>query len=777
MKNTRIITYFFLSLLIGIACQEEFADRDFPSVITAGTIIQGSEGVEFKGEIIGRKSVEITELGFIWQINEDPINNPGFRVNLPTNIQTGKFNILIASSIKMNSEYFVRAYAKGGGRIIYGEVCKFTSALNFEPGIISVLPLTGQVGDTVTIKGGIFNSDPARNIVRFNELEAEITTVSDSVIRCVVPFNLVSKESAVSITTDSTTKIFAEDFQLLTPSIISVSPMEVDFLDTIAVSGTGFHKNILYNKVKFGDTDATVLTSSATRLDVRVPFISDSLSFVSVTVSGQTAVSHEKVKVITPSFDSFLPAEAGFLDTLTIYCKNLEIALIKSVLFDNIHGRIISTGANTISVEIPTGLKKEYSSVRVDFAPGEYIFPNKFRLKQPVITYLSSETILNQQVLTIVGSNFNPVKSGNQVDLTETLFGRNFSFIPIFSSPDSLQIKIVNPNKPGASIPSGRYNISVKTCEEKELWTNTILVADTWRRLDNFPGGERYKGVGFAINGRGFAGMGTKISNNLQNDLWEFSPVTEMWTRKSDFPGAVRILPFIFANTSYGFVGGGQSLDNAANQIPYTDFFKYNPVLNSWTKLSDSPFVEKSYPGGYASTNSNRHVANLSQGYISRYNEETNEWSHISSTGTVYYHTATFSINNKVYFVGGINNVLNNGTTNMVWEFDTETNTMTRKNDFPGLSRYGAFAFSINNIGFVGCGVNAVYNPYSASYLNTVYKYHPATDTWEQIESFPGNNKLGSSVFVIGQRAYIIGGYNQSSLNNEVWEFFPGELF
>jgi hypothetical protein len=777
MKRNRIVFYIILSLIIAIACQEEFADRDFPSVITTGTILKGSEGVEFTGDIIGRKSAEIKELGFIWQDNEDPVENPGFRINLLTTIKTGKFNILIASSIKKNTEYFVRAYAKVANRIIYGEIVKFTSAEDFEPGIISVLPLTGQVGDTVTIKGGIFNTDPSRNIVRFNDVEAEITSLSDSVIRCIVPFSLTSKESTVSIFTDGTTKIFPEKYKLFTPSIISVSPMEIPFLDTLSITGSGFHKNIQLNKVKFGNFDATIITCSPTTITVRVPFINDSLCFVSVTVSGQTAVSQKKVKIITPGFDFFLPEEAGFLDTLTIYCKNLNVAIIKSVLIDNIPGRIITSGASKILVEIPTGLKKEYSDVKVDFSPGEYTFPYKFRLKQPVITKLSSETVFNQQVLTIIGFNFNPLKTGNQVSIVETIYGRSYSFIPIFSSSDSLQIKIMDPYK-GSSLPSGRYTISVKTCEENYSWINTIVVADRWRKLNNFPGGEIYKGVGYAINGKGYAGMGTKISNDLQKVLWEFNPATETWIRKADFPGAGRILPFIFVNSRYGFVGGGQSYDNTASQVPYTDFYRYNPVLNTWTRMADAPLVEKSYIGGFASTISNLHAANLAQGFISRYAEETNIWSQIPAEGSSRYnYPGTFSINNKIYFVCGMNINLANGTTNMVWEFDTETNIMTRKKDFPGLSRYGGFGFSINNTGFIGCGMNVIYSPVSVKYLNTVYKYHPENDTWEQIESFPGNNLLCTSVFVIGNKAYLVGGYNQISINSEVWEFYPGESF
>lgn len=773
MRRTEISLSIILFLLISFTCKEEFAERDFPSVITNEIIIKGTQGIEFSGDLIIRGSAVPEEIGFIWQNGSDPGMDPGYRISLPGISNSGKFSVLVKTSLKKNSEYYVRAYARRGNTMIYGDLFRFISPADFVPGITSVSPMTAHVGDTVTIKGETFNTSTSKYIVRFNSLEAEIVFSNDSIIKCIVPLSLIVKESTISVIDEGPANIFPEKFQLITPTISSVSPVVSFFRDTISITGTGFHKNKQFNSVKIGNINVGIITNSPVKLTVIAPYSIDTMCFVSVSVSGQTATTNEKIKVRIPEFDLFEPLSANYLDTITIYCRNLRVGDITSIQFDNVNAKIISSGANSITVEVPTNLRKENSDVKLYFASGEYIFNNKFHLNQPVITGVSPARVFNQELLTISGSGFNPVKTGNRVNLVNVQFGTVYSFIPVTSSSSSIQIKIQNPSNPALSLPSGQYNLSVGTCEGNFAWGSQIEVADHWRKLSNFPGGGRYKGGAFVINGKGYAGMGTKPGNDIQKDLWEFNPVTETWTRKADFPGYARILPCVFTNNNYGFFGGGQSLDNYASQIPYTDFYKYNPVLNTWSMVANAPSVQKSFPGSYASTSSNIHVANLTIGIMLKYTEETDTWSQIYTGGpSVYSGPSTFSINNKVYFVGGIDSQGNNITSNCVWEYDTETSTMTRKNDFPGDPIWAGFGFAIGNNGYIGCG-EIVTSGGIRRYLTDMYKYDPMNDTWTQIASFPGGILIGESSFVIGGKAYIVFGHNGASFSSDVWEFWP----
>ena len=55
---------------------------------------------------------------------------------------------------------------------------------------------------------------------------------------------------------------------------------------------------------------------------------------------------------------------------------------------------------------------------------------------------------------------------------------------------------------------------------------------------------------------------------------------------------------------------------------------------------------------------------------------------------------------------------------NDFWQYDPGTNTWAQKADFGGSARYGAVAFSINDIGYVGTG-------YDGNYLKDFWAYDP----------------------------------------------------
>jgi hypothetical protein len=775
MKVARLTPIILIILMVISTCKNEFATRDFPSVLTVGTNNKGSEGVEFTGEIIGRMPNIAIEAGFIWQKGKDPVENPGYKMTFPGKLTEGKFNIIIRTSLKKNTEYYVRAYAKSADIIVYGDVLKFTSPEDFKPGIISVSPITGLVGDTINIKGGIYNSDTSKIVVRFNELRSKIVSSTDSLIRCLVPMSLSSKQSTVSITDEGPVLAFGESFILSTPSVSGISAETVQFNDTISINGTGFHKVNQLNIVRIGSVLATVISSNNSVLKVIVPFVNDSLCQVSVTVSGQTGVWQKKVRFIGPEFDFFEPVTGNYLDTIIIHCKNIKPWDIRLAYLDNIQTRIVRSGQSSLTLEVPTALKKEFSDLRIIIGPVDYTFDYKFRLNQPVISSLSAEKVYNFQILTITGSGFNPLSSGNKIELINSS-NRRYTFSPISSSSNTLQIRILNPETSGVGLPSGRYTLSVRTCEAGSLYANSILVADTWRKLANFTAGDRYKGVGFSINGFGYAGLGTKISNQVQKDLWKFDPATESWTRMTDFPGTPRLLPYTFVNSNYGFVGGGVNIDNFSSNYTFNDFYRYDPVQNAWTRIADPPYVDKNFTSIGGSSASNYHIANLTAGKFYGYSEAGNNWTQIySGEGAVYTAPYIFSIGTKIYFVGGIHYQLNNGTINMVWEYNTLTNTFTRKNDFPFKSRWGGFAFSIDNKGYIGCGVYKSVDNSVVESLTDVFRYNPEDDSWIQIDSFPGGYRIAPSTFVIGHKAYVFFGYNVSGMSSEMWEFYPGE--
>src|SRR5207248_11216843 len=56
-----------------------------------------------------------------------------------------------------------------------------------------------------------------------------------------------------------------------------------------------------------------------------------------------------------------------------------------------------------------------------------------------------------------------------------------------------------------------------------------------WTKKADIPGVtvNRGFGIGFSINGRGYAGLGTDGAT-LLNDLWEYDPLQNTWSQKSN---------------------------------------------------------------------------------------------------------------------------------------------------------------------------------------------------------------------------------------------------
>ena len=97
---------------------------------------------------------------------------------------------------------------------------------------------------------------------KFDNIESEITGISDSTIKCIVPISLTSAESSITIISDGVPGTVAEKFKLTKPVISGFLPSEVYFYDTLEITGTGFHKTKSLNSVLVGNSQAVVIEST-----------------------------------------------------------------------------------------------------------------------------------------------------------------------------------------------------------------------------------------------------------------------------------------------------------------------------------------------------------------------------------------------------------------------------------------------------------------------------------------------------------------------------------
>jgi N-acetylneuraminic acid mutarotase len=170
--------------------------------------------------------------------------------------------------------------------------------------------------------------------------------------------------------------------------------------------------------------------------------------------------------------------------------------------------------------------------------------------------------------------------------------------------------------------------------------------ANTWTKKADIPGtvlGRAY-GVGFALNGKGYVGLGydnPKIKGSVgavtstvigpyidsivfrpskgkfdtvfqavvqlsidsvftdsiifMKDLWEYNPGTNTWVQKADYPGKKRAYASAFS--LYTKAGVGLGIGDSVPNALYDDFYAYTPITDSWERMLDYP-ASKRYGAG-----------------------------------------------------------------------------------------------------------------------------------------------------------------------------------
>jgi len=747
-------------------CDKKYSDREFPSVITVSAETMEPEGILFSGEIIIRNAGEIQETGFIWQSGTDPLEKPGYKINLGAPSKSGPFQTNIFSSITKDSKYFVRAYAVSGNVKVFGEKLEFESDSELPVILKNFEPSTGHVGDTIKITGVRFNSSLSLNQVKFDTLDSQITSVNDTVLYCIIPIRLNTRLSTIKVISSGSIVEFDSKYTLVTPSINSFNPQEAFMGDFVKISGSGFHRQSNLNLIKLGDLPVNTLSSNESEIIFQVPYTIDTLCYISVSVSGQKAVSKDRIAISLPHFNMFTPSSAGSLDTIMLNITNLKPEKNVSVYFNNIPARIILRDRFVLQVEVPISLTQEYSELKVIVDGEAYIFPTSFRLLSPTITGVSSGNIKYGNILTIYGKNFLSIPGASYVYLKGG--SETYILTPMFVSADSIKVEIYNQQQSNQLLNLSSYRLGIKTFE-KLIWSDfDISLVSSWGRVQDFPGNGRYKTTSFSLGGNFYTGGGA--GNGMAfNDFWKYNPDNNSWSRMADVPGLPRVYPRSFSNSTNGFLGSGFTADNASKS-QLIDFYKYSPETDSWSPVSNYPDNILNFYPGFTVTVNGRPYASLSNQALLMREMINDSWISRPTISELIDCPAAgiFSIGNKFYVIIGYR--INNTSSNAVWEYNTANGNWTKKSDFPGPPRCSSAFFSIDNYGYYGCGMQP-----DLTQFKDMWRYNPSNDKWIRIEDFPGglrSHLIGSTV---GQYGFVGLGLLQYPVTylKDFWKFNP----
>lgn len=128
-----------------------------------------------------------------------------------------------------------------------------------------------------------------------------------------------------------------------------------------------------------------------------------------------------------------------------------------------------------------------------------------------------------------------------------------------------------------------------------------------------------------------------------------------------------------------------------------------------------------------------------------------------------------FSIGNKGYVGCGQTVSAGGPVVQDFWEYNKLTNTWTQKADFGGGIRMIATGFSIKGKGYAGLG-------YSGMYRQDFWEYDTTANSWTQKSNFGGAIRASASSFSNDSLGYICGGYNTTAgivVFNDLWSYDP----
>lgn len=303
------------------------------------------------------------------------------------------------------------------------------------------------------------------------------------------------------------------------------------------------------------------------------------------------------------------------------------------------------------------------------------------------------------------------------------------------------------------------------------------LFADQWTQKSNFAGTPRSGNCIFSIGNKGYIGIGTDSYPvyNFKSDFWEYDPTTDNWTQKADFPATPRYTPIGFSIDTKGYVGTGW---NQVNPL-FKDMWQYDQVNNTWQQKANFPgpvrqagvgFVigNKAY-AGFGHNNSNT----LKDFYV--YNDTTDVWTAVAGfPGASRLHAFYFALNGKGYIGAGCVSYPFYNFVNDMWEYDPATDSWAQKANFPGLPRFQSGFFAINDIGYAGMG-QIVTNGVISNCYSDFYAYNPVTNMWATKTNYPVAAGAGiQGGFTINGKGYTGCGYNLQSGNlNSFYQYTP----
>jgi len=285
------------------------------------------------------------------------------------------------------------------------------------------------------------------------------------------------------------------------------------------------------------------------------------------------------------------------------------------------------------------------------------------------------------------------------------------------------------------------------------IFSNTLF-AGGWIQKADFPADARHRTVGIAISNKAYVGLGHYNGagiNVLFNDWWEYDPSTNSWTQKADYLGGLCYDAVGFTIDNFGYVGTGRT--SSVGSILVQDFFKYNPITNSWVAIA--PFTGTGRRGAVSFVINEKAYVGTGETNLGRvksfykYDPNIDSWTQIADmAGNSRTASVGFSIGNYGYVGTGD---LFSGPSNDFWQYNPNTDSWIQKSNVGPLMRQEATGFELEGKGYILTGQN---NDLGINYSD-MWEYNPNSDLWSKISDFQGTARRYLTSIVLSNDVYV----------------------
>ena len=124
------------------------------------------------------------------------------------------------------------------------------------------------------------------------------------------------------------------------------------------------------------------------------------------------------------------------------------------------------------------------------------------------------------------------------------------------------------------------------------------------------------------------------------------------------------------------------------------------------------------------------------------------------------HHPVTFSYGDDAYVITGSN-------TDNVYKYNSITDSWTQLNSFPGGVRGYAYGVAVNDKAYIGFGSDS-----SSTHPNDWWEYDITNNSWSQLAPFPGAGRDHPAMVNVGDKIFVGCGSNASSTGlSDWWEY------